>query len=144
MVVVVNDDWETGMGSSLRAGLAALAPLHADATVVLLVDTPGITPAAVARVAAAADGTDALAAASYAGAQGHPVLLGRRHWAGVSALAVGDVGARPYLKNHASELRFVPCDDIADGTDIDTPLAVGTPRRHSLTMTGDAAGRRRC
>lgn len=119
--VVVNEGWETGMGSSLRAGLAALAPMSVDATIVLLVDTPGITPAAVARVAAGADGAGALAAASYGGEQGHPVLLGRRHWAGVAELAVADVGARPYLRNHASDLRLVPCDDIADGVDMDTP-----------------------
>jgi nicotine blue oxidoreductase len=120
-IVVENPDWEIGMGSSLRAGLATLADLDTDATVVLLVDTPGITAAAVARVAATSTGAGALAAASYGGEQGHPVLLGRSHWGGVAALATGDVGARPYLREHASDLRFVACDDVADGTDVDTP-----------------------
>ena len=85
--VVDNRDWQSGMGSSLRAGLAALESFaDVDAVVVLLVDTPGITPAAVDRlVRAARAGTPsgALLAAAYHGRQGHPVLIGRSHWAGV-------------------------------------------------------------
>jgi CTP:molybdopterin cytidylyltransferase MocA len=117
-LVVTNDGWAEGIGSSLRAGLAALAGTDAAATVVLLVDTPGITPAAVRRVAATAT-EDALAIATYAGRDGHPVLLGRGHWNGVAALAAGDTGARAYLRAHAAGLRRIPCDDIADGADID-------------------------
>jgi CTP:molybdopterin cytidylyltransferase MocA len=97
------------------------------AAVVLLVDTPGITPAAVARVAAAAGaGPAALAAATYRGKRGHPVLLGRAHWAGVAALAVGDTGARPYLAAHA--VTPVACDDVADGQDADTPAELAARR----------------
>jgi CTP:molybdopterin cytidylyltransferase MocA len=118
--VVDNPDWDTGMGSSLRAGLAALRPGAAEAAVVLLVDMPGITAEAVTRVAAgAAAGT--LAMAGYGGRRGHPVVLGRDHWAGVAALAEGDVGARPYLRAHAAELTVVGCGDVADDTDLDTP-----------------------
>jgi CTP:molybdopterin cytidylyltransferase MocA len=125
--VVVNPDWATGLGSSLRAGLAALAGTDAAAALVLLVDTPGITPAAVARLAAAADrGPGVLAAATYAGKRGHPVLLGREHWAGVAELAVGDTGARPYLAAHA--VTPVACDDIADGDDADTPAELAARR----------------
>jgi CTP:molybdopterin cytidylyltransferase MocA len=117
--VVENPGWAEGIGSSLRTGLAALAGTAASAAVVLLVDTPGITPAAVRRIAAAA--TDSvLAVATYAGRDGHPVLLGRAHWDGVAALAEGDTGARAYLRAHAADVRRIPCDDIADGTDIDT------------------------
>src|SRR6266496_3223299 len=50
--VVVNPDWPQGMGTSLRAGLTALAATDAEAAVILLVDTPGITPATVHRVRA--------------------------------------------------------------------------------------------
>jgi CTP:molybdopterin cytidylyltransferase MocA len=122
-VIVVNAHWDTGMGSSLRAGLAALGTADADAVVVLLVDTPGVTPAAVRRVAAHA-ASDALAGATYGGRPGHPVLLGRAHWAGVAASAVGDVGARRYLSAHADRVTPVPCEDVADGTDLDEPPPV--------------------
>jgi nicotine blue oxidoreductase len=120
--VIVNDDWDTGMGSSLRAGLAALGSTSAEATAVLLVDTPGITPAAVQRITAYGS-PDALVAATYGGEIGHPVLLGRDHWPGVIAAATGDQGARPYLRAHRDYLRHVACDDIADGEDMDTPPA---------------------
>jgi len=118
--VVVNEDWDTGMGSSLRVGLAALGSTTAQAVAVLLVDTPGITAAAVARIRAYGR-PDALAAATYGGEMGHPVLLGRDHWAGVIEAATGDRGARPYLRRHQDDLVFVACDDIADGADMDTP-----------------------
>jgi CTP:molybdopterin cytidylyltransferase MocA len=119
-VPVDNPDWATGMGSSLRAGLTALRDTEAVAAVVLLVDMPGITATAVRRLADLA-GPDALAMARYGTRRGHPVLLGRSHWAGVARLAVGDVGARPYLRQHGAAVRLVPCDDVADDTDLDTP-----------------------
>jgi len=130
-LLVENPLWGSGMGSSLRAGLAALDAIgEVEAALVLLVDTPGITAAAIDRVVRAAPaGTlpRALLAASYGGRQGHPVLLGREHWAGVAAAATGDTGAKPYLRAHAAELRLVPCDDVADGTDIDRPGGATPP-----------------
>lgn len=118
--VIENPDWATGMGSSLRAGLAALAGTRAIAAVVLLVDMPGLTAAAVRRVAAGA-GPAALAMGGYGRRRGHPVLLGRSHWAGVAALATGDTGARPYLRRHAAAVRVVEVGDIADDRDLDRP-----------------------
>jgi CTP:molybdopterin cytidylyltransferase MocA len=118
--VVVNEDWDTGMGSSLRAGLTALGSTTAEAAIILLVDTPGITPAAVERIRSYG-GPGALVAATYDGEIGHPVLLGRDHWPGVIAAATGDRGARPYLRAHQADLVLVACEDIADGVDMDTP-----------------------
>jgi nicotine blue oxidoreductase len=117
---IVNPDWDTGMGSSLRTALSAVASTGADAVVILLVDTPGVTPAAVRRVAAYA-APAALAIATYGGQPGHPVLLGREHWAGAAEVAIGDVGARRYLAAHDVQVTHVPCDDIADGEDLDRP-----------------------
>jgi CTP:molybdopterin cytidylyltransferase MocA len=120
--VVVNDGWATGMGSSLRVGLEHLATVaRVDRAVVSLVDLPGLTPDAVRRLAAtpgtAADPREDLAAATYAGERGHPVLLGRAHWVGVAATAVGDRGARDYLAAHP--VRLVEVGDVAAGTDLD-------------------------
>jgi CTP:molybdopterin cytidylyltransferase MocA len=116
--VVVNHEWPSGMGSSLRAGLIAAGRTPADAAVVTLVDQPGITPAAIKRIIRYADPA-ALVAASYHGVRGHPVLLGRDHWPGVAALAVGDTGAREYLSAHDAILTLVSCEDVADPADLD-------------------------
>ncbi|GAA4590635.1 CTP:molybdopterin cytidylyltransferase MocA [Actinoplanes octamycinicus] len=116
---VVNPDWASGMGSSLRAGLAALSSDESvGAAVVLLVDMPGVTDAAVRRVIAHA-APDACAMGGYRGRRGHPVLLGREHWAGVAAVATGDRGARDYLRAH--EVLVVEVGDVADDTDLDRP-----------------------
>jgi CTP:molybdopterin cytidylyltransferase MocA len=117
--LVDNPAWESGMGSSLRAGLAALASSGAVAAIVLPVDTPGVTVAAVRRVAGLA-APDVLARATYGGAPGHPVLLGRAHWAGVIESATGDQGARDYLSAHP--VVEVDCADVASGVDVDRPF----------------------
>ncbi|SER65122.1 nicotine blue oxidoreductase [Lentzea xinjiangensis] len=114
--VVDNPDWETGMGSSLRTGLRAVGIV--DAVVVLPVDTPGVTVAALRRVMALAE-PKALARAVYDGVVGHPVLIGSDHFPGVVASAAGDQGARDYLR--ANTVRHVDCADVADGADVDRP-----------------------
>ncbi len=118
--VLANRDWETGMASSLRTGLDGLRgwPGAVDAALVTLVDMPGMTPAALRAVAAHA-APDALAVATYDGVRGHPVLLGREHWAGVAATATGDEGARRYLAAHA--VTEVDCTGLADPVDLDVP-----------------------
>jgi CTP:molybdopterin cytidylyltransferase MocA len=120
--VLANKDWESGMASSLRTGLDGLRgwPGTVDAAVVLLVDMPGMTPAALQRLAAHA-APDALATATYDGVRGHPVLLGREHWAGVAETAAGDEGARRYLAAH--DVTEVDCTGLADPTDLDFPPA---------------------
>jgi CTP:molybdopterin cytidylyltransferase MocA len=122
--VTVAEDWAEGMGASLRAGLAALEALSPlpDAALVHLVDLPGVTAAAVARLAAVAAGSDpdVLARAAYDGKPAHPVLIGRSHWSGVRATATGDAGARGYLAGHP-DLTLVECGDLADPDDVDTP-----------------------
>lgn len=116
--LVDNPEWTAGMGSSLRAGLAALSSSDADAALVLPVDTPGVTAEAVRRFVALA-APDALARATYDGRPGHPVLIGRDRWADVAATAVGDAGAREYLRTHPP--LEIPCADVADGADVDRP-----------------------
>lgn len=115
-----NPAWEEGMGSSLRAGLAALDGGEVDAALVLLVDQPGIGAEAVARVRSACRSRRALAAGSYDGERGHPVLFGADRWADIRAGAVGDQGARAYLRAHREAVVLVDCSDVARPFDIDT------------------------
>lgn len=122
--LVVAGDWEQGMGASLRAGLGGIDEEY-DAALVSLVDLPDVTSAVVARVLGGASGPGALARATYGGTPGHPVLLGRDHWAGVTEVADGDKGARDYLTTAAATggLIAVECGDLATGEDVDRPPA---------------------
>ncbi|MEU8195866.1 nucleotidyltransferase family protein [Microbispora amethystogenes] len=119
-VVVRNALWETGMGSSLRAGLGALPP-SAAAVVIALADQPLVRPEAVRRLIAAFRGGARVAVAAYGGMPRNPVLIAREHLAEVAALAVGDVGARPFLRAHPELVTAVACDDVGDPADVDTP-----------------------
>ncbi|MFC6239161.1 nucleotidyltransferase family protein [Longivirga aurantiaca] len=113
-ITVVNADWASGMGSSLRLGLDTLVGTEADRVVVTLVDLPGLSPEAVRRLV---DSGSDLAQAAYAGERGHPVLLGRGHWPGVRDAADGDRGARAYLAAH--DVALVEVGDVASGEDLD-------------------------
>ena len=104
-----------------------------------LVDLPGVPAAAVARLAAVA-GRDVLARAAYGGRPGHPVLLGRAHWAGVRAAAVGDAGARGYLAGRA-DVVLVECGDLADPDDVDTPEQLAAFRRAQASHLIRSVGR---
>jgi molybdenum cofactor cytidylyltransferase len=112
--VVVCEDWDEGQSASLRTGLAALA--GADAVVVVLGDQPGITPAAVAAIVAAAGDEDAVRAV-YDGKPDHPVLL-RRPLLDRAGELRGDTGFRDLLES--ASVREVEIGSLADPADIDT------------------------
>lgn len=118
-VVVHNPDWRTGMGSSLRTGLSALAP-GCPAVIIALVDQPKVTPAAVLRLREAYEGGARVAVASYSGHPRNPVLIAAEHFAEAAAYAEGDVGAREFLRARPDIVVPVPCEDVADPEDIDT------------------------
>jgi CTP:molybdopterin cytidylyltransferase MocA len=109
---VVNDDWPSGMASSLRAGLEAAT---GDAALISLVDTPGLPLEAVRRVL---DSGAPLARAVYDGRPGHPVLIAASHWSAIADSVSGDHGARSYLE--ANGVADVECGDLWSGRDIDS------------------------
>ncbi|MEV2274928.1 nucleotidyltransferase family protein [Nocardiopsis sp. NPDC049922] len=118
-LTVLNPDWASGMGSSVRVGIDAL-PDTVDAVLVALADQPLVTAEAVRRLLRVyAQGARA-AVATYGGNPRNPVLLGREHWSTVHAMAVRDVGARPFLRTYSHLVTSVACDDIASPEDIDT------------------------
>lgn len=116
VVVVIAGDWADGMGASLRTGLRALG--DAGACLVSLVDLPDVGADVVRRLVDLGADPAVLARASYAGVPGHPVLIGRDHWAGIIEKAVGDRGARDYLA--IQDVALVECGDLATGADRDT------------------------
>jgi CTP:molybdopterin cytidylyltransferase MocA len=131
VTAVVEPGWAEGMGASLRAGLTALSRLYPppEAALIHLVDLPGVTAAAVSRLATLST-PDVLARAAFAGLPAHPVLLGRSHWTSVSDYATGDAGARGYLAA-SGVVQLVECGDVADPDDIDTPDQLARLNRDS-------------
>jgi CTP:molybdopterin cytidylyltransferase MocA len=127
---VYNEQWRTGMGSSLRAALQALtdaegaqdqsAALAVGAVVVALADQPLVGTDAVARLIAAYRGGAGVAVAGYAGKPRNPVLLAREHWPEVIAAATGDQGARAFLRARPELVTLVECGDTGSPDDIDT------------------------
>jgi CTP:molybdopterin cytidylyltransferase MocA len=115
--LLINPDWESGMASSLRVGLAAAT---GEAAVVALVDQPGITAAAVCRLRQAHRPGLAVAA-TFGGEIRTPVLFDRALWAEVGEAVTGDGGARYWLRRNSGRVIPVACDDVADPTDLDLP-----------------------
>jgi CTP:molybdopterin cytidylyltransferase MocA len=118
--LVHNEEWRTGMGSSLRAALRAL-PEDVDAAVVALANQPLVGAEAVARLIAAGQAGATVAVAAYEGQPRNPVLLAREHWPEITALATGDQGARAFLRARPHLVTLVECGDISRPDDIDTP-----------------------
>lgn len=116
---IVNPDWQTGMGSSVRAGLASLGT--EDAAVIALADQPLVGVESVRRLIAAFHDGATVAVAAYDGKPRNPVLIAREHWPAVSESATGDRGARAFLRDRPELVTLVECADIGSADDIDTP-----------------------
>jgi CTP:molybdopterin cytidylyltransferase MocA len=99
----------------------------ATACVITLVDQPLIDVQAVRRLLDAAGDAD-VAVATYDGVPLHPVLLDRTVWSGVSDLAVGDIGAKAWMRLHPARVLNVPCDGLGSAVDIDTPADLAAVR----------------
>jgi CTP:molybdopterin cytidylyltransferase MocA len=102
-------EWAKGSGASLRCGLAALGE-DVDAAVIVLADGPNLAPGAVERLLTDWRESGGVAAASYGGDRGHPLVLGREHW-----VSIPDEGLRD------RSVRLVPCDDLGSPGDVDAP-----------------------
>jgi molybdenum cofactor cytidylyltransferase len=134
--VVVNDDWPSGMASSLRRGLDACA--DAEAAMVALGDQPGITAERVRRIVAAWRPGGSLVLPVHGGRAGHPVLFGRRLWPELRGLQ-GDVGGREVVRRHLAEAVQVPAEPLADldtEEDLQRHLAGDPPREFGLELPG--------
>lgn len=94
-VVVVNELWSEGMGSSVRLGVAAVQ--GADGVVLMTCDQPAVT-AAHLRALMASGG---VVGSAYAGRVGVPAYFPAAEFAGLLALR-GDRGARELLRGMAA------------------------------------------
>jgi CTP:molybdopterin cytidylyltransferase MocA len=115
--ILINENWASGMGSSLQTGLAHLnSQADIEEVVVSLVDLPGLTSAAVLRVV---QSPGEIVVATYSGTRGHPVKFARDTWPEILTSASGDQGARAYISEHPDDIVLIEVGDVATGEDMD-------------------------
>jgi molybdenum cofactor cytidylyltransferase len=126
--IVVNDDYEEGLASSIRGGVAAITGA-VDAAVFLLGDMPLIAPRHLRPLLAAfapARGRS-ICIPTYATERGNPVLWGAQHFPRLLKLQ-GDQGARVLFRDLADQIAEVDMPDDAVLLDIDTHATLDAVR----------------
>ncbi len=121
---VHNADFESGLASSLKAGLAAL-PLDVDAVVILLGDMPLVSADVIAHLQASfADHPHVSAIVpTYKGRRGNPVVLSKKMFSRLADLE-GDRGAAQILAVAGEDVLEIAIDDEAVSFDVDTVQAL--------------------
>jgi molybdenum cofactor cytidylyltransferase len=117
----LNPRWETGMASSISAGLEGLlgADPDAAAAVFMLCDQPHVTANIISGLAAAHRVTGRpVIASTYGGGFGVPALFSRPLFAELARLE-GAAGAKQVIQRYASEGHFLPFR--GGEVDVDTP-----------------------
>jgi molybdenum cofactor cytidylyltransferase len=121
---VHNPHFAEGLGTSLKAGIAAL-PAQADGAVVCLGDMPQVDGALIDRLLGAFDPDKGalVVIPTIEGKRGNPVVWSRRFFPDLMAVE-GDVGARHLIGRYAEAVAEVPLSGNAALTDVDTPEAL--------------------
>ena len=98
VTVVPNDDWERGIGSSVRCGLEALP--ECDAAVIVACDQPRVDGSVIQQlIAERAKSGKPIVASAYAGTLGVPALFGQEIFAELRSLP-DDQGAKLIILRH--------------------------------------------
>jgi molybdenum cofactor cytidylyltransferase len=119
--VVVNPRPDDGQLSSLRIGLAALAPHEPGAIAVSPVDVPLVAADTVrALVRAWRESHAPVVRPVHGGRHGHPVIFDRSVFGELERADLA-VGAKAVVRAHATEAVDVAVDDEGAFLDIDTP-----------------------
>ncbi len=118
--VLINPRHQTGMASSLRAGLAALDG-QVERAMVILGDQPDISARLIDELLDLQHESGLPAAAlSFAGLLHPPVVLRRELWEEVMSLE-GDVGCRAVIRARPELVASLPVPDRKHPVDVDTP-----------------------
>lgn len=116
-----NPDYADGLGTSLRAGIAAV-PAEAGGAIVCLGDMPQVDSGLIDKLIAAFDPEKGalIVVPSIEGKRGNPVVWSRRFFNELMAIS-GDVGARHLIGQYAEVMTEVHVSGDAALTDVDTP-----------------------
>ena len=117
--VVVNPEFQQGMGTSIGAGLRALSPT-ATAALIVLADQPFVQPSTLDQlIACYAKEKPQIVIPVFKGFRGNPVLLDRSVFPEVMGLT-GDVGCRAIFGEHTQGIHKLAVDDVGVLLDADT------------------------
>jgi molybdenum cofactor cytidylyltransferase len=116
-----NPDYETGMASSLRAGINAL-PADVDGALICLGDMPLVTADQMQALVAVFDPVEGrgICVPTYQGKWGNPVLWAAAYFDEIRTIS-GDKGARDLLHHHGDRVFEVAMDTPTILQDFDTP-----------------------
>jgi molybdenum cofactor cytidylyltransferase len=118
--VVLNDQWQEGVSTSLRGGLAAVAS-EARGVFIYPADMPLVTPEALRELAHRQQVSGRPAAMTEAGGvRGVPVFITRSLFPALM-IQEGDVGGAQYLRGHPEAVEAVHFDDPDLVRDVDRP-----------------------
>jgi len=116
--VITNEDYATGIGSSIACGVRACRE-HADAILIMLADQPLVSSTHLAELVKRWTGKpNEIIASRFSDVSGPPVLFASALFDQLEDLH-GDIGAREILRRSSSMLRTV--EFAAAAIDIDTP-----------------------
>jgi molybdenum cofactor cytidylyltransferase len=118
---VHNPQYADGLGTSLKAGIAAV-PEDADGAVVCLGDMPQVDHQLIDKLIAGFDPERGglVVVPSINGRRGNPVVWSRRFFNDLMSIN-GDIGARHLIGSYAEAVVEIPVAGEAALTDIDTP-----------------------
>ena len=121
---VHNPNFAEGLGTSLKAGIAAL-PAEVDGAIVCLGDMPQVDAGLIDRLIGTLDPDKGalIVVPTIDGKRGNPVVWSRRFFAELMAVE-GDVGARYLIGRYPEAVAEVPLSGTAVLTDVDTPEAL--------------------
>ncbi len=117
--VIENPAYAQGQSTSLRAGIAALAPAT-EAVIILLADQPLVTQAILQALIHTWQHTGKpIVVPFYNGQRGNPVLFARTLFTELLGVT-GDQGGREVLQRHPQEIAPVQIADALAAQDLDT------------------------
>jgi molybdenum cofactor cytidylyltransferase len=118
VMIVINDDWHTGIASSLRTGIAEAMTRSIDGALFMTIDQPLVDASVLSHLIDAFRTGRTIAAAEYNGVTGVPALIGREHLTDLANAVTGDRGASGWLCAHDDSVTRVSL--TVEGIDADT------------------------
>ncbi|HZP77596.1 MAG TPA: molybdopterin-binding/glycosyltransferase family 2 protein [Pseudolabrys sp.] len=122
--LVHNPDFAQGLGTSLKAGIAAV-PEAVDGAIVCLGDMPQVDAALIDRLIGAFDPERGalVVVPTFDGKRGNPVVWSRRFFGELMGIS-GDIGARHLIGGYGEAVTEVPVTGNGAFLDVDTPEAL--------------------